>query len=89
MPAAVLAAVALSPASLNAMSVTPVVVDLQSAGRQMTQLVTIENTYARPIILEMKVQEAQYTDDGIKGTAKDTDDLRNVPRRLTVIVGRT
>ena len=89
MPAAVLAAVALSPASLNAMSVTPVVVDLQSAGRQMTQLVTIENTYARPIILEMKVQEAQYTDDGIKGTAKDTDDLLVFPPQAIIPPGKS
>lgn len=67
-----------------AMSVSPVVVDLQPAGRRASQVVTIENRYARPITLEMRVQRAEYTDDGVRGTGELSDDLVVFPPQVII-----
>ena len=42
------AALAPVPAA-TAMTVQPVVIDLQTAGRGMSQVVTVENTFANPL----------------------------------------
>ncbi|PQM28581.1 molecular chaperone [Sphingopyxis lindanitolerans] len=83
------AIVALVATVVNAMTVSPVVIDLQTSGQRMSQVITIENKYARPIILEMTVQEAEYTDDGVKGTGKPTDDLLVFPPQAQVAPGGT
>lgn len=72
-----------------AMSVTPVVIDLQTSGRQMTELVTIENTYSRPIILEMRVERAEYSDDGVQGTGEESDDLLVFPPQTIIPPGES
>ena len=82
------AAVAAAPAAW-AVSVTPVVVDLQPSGSRMSQVVTIENKYARPVVLEIKIQEATYTDDGLKGTGKESEDLLVFPPQMSIEPGKT
>lgn len=72
-----------------AVSVTPVVVDLQTSGSRMSQVVTVENRYARPVVLEIKVQEATYTDDGLKSTGKDSDDLLVFPPQMSIEPGKS
>ena len=83
----VAAAVALVATTAHSMSVTPVVVDLAMSGQRMSEIVTIENTYARPIILEMQVQKAEYTDQGVSGTGKETDDLLVFPPQVQIAPG--
>jgi fimbrial chaperone protein len=74
---------------VHAMTVSPVVVDLQTSGSRMSQIVTIENKYARPILLEMSAQEAEYTDEGVRGTGKETEDLLVFPPQAQIPAGGT
>ena len=73
----------------GAVSVTPVVVDLQPTGSRMSQVITVENRYNRPVVLEVRVQEATYTDDGLKGTGKESDDLLVFPPQMSIDAGKT
>lgn len=72
-----------------AMTVSPVIVDLTTSGQRMTQVITIENKYAKPVILEMLSQEAEYTDEGVRGTGKQTDDLLMFPPQAQIAPGGT
>jgi fimbrial chaperone protein len=72
-----------------AMTVSPVIVDLTTSGQRVSQVVTIENKYSKPVILEMLSQEAEYTDDGVKGTGKATDDLLMFPPQAQIAPGGT
>ena len=38
-----------------AMTVQPVVINLKTAGRGMTQILTVENTFATPLPVELRV----------------------------------
>jgi fimbrial chaperone protein len=87
---AVAAAIAVLVATVvHAMTVSPVVVDLTTTGGRMSQIITIENKYAKPVILEMLSQEAEYTDEGVKGTGKQTDDLVMFPPQAQIAPGGT
>jgi fimbrial chaperone protein len=74
---------------VHAMTVTPVIVDLTTSGSRMSQVVTIENKYAQPITLEILTQETEYTDEGVKGTGKQTDDLLVFPPQTQIAPGGT
>lgn len=75
--------------ALYAMTVSPVVIDLQTSGQRMSQVVTIENKYAKPVILEVLTQEAEYTDEGVRGTGRPTDDLLVFPPQAQIAPGGT
>ena len=51
-----LVAVAAPLAPASAMTVQPVVVDLRTAGREMSQVITVENTFSRQLPVELTVQ---------------------------------
>ncbi len=72
-----------------AMTVQPVVIDLQTAGREMTQVVTVENTFATPLPVELNVQELELTPDGVKQTGKDPGDLLVFPPQAIIEPGQT
>ena len=72
-----------------AMTVQPVVIDLQTAGREMTQVVTVENTFATPLPVELNVQELELTPDGVKQTGKDLGDLLVFPPQAIIEPGQT
>ena len=74
---------------VHAMTVSPVIVDLTTSGQRMSQIVTIENKYAKPVILEMLTQEAKYSDEGVQGTGKSTDDLLVFPPQAQIAPGGT
>ncbi|HOB12754.1 MAG TPA: fimbria/pilus periplasmic chaperone [Novosphingobium sp.] len=81
---------ALLPAqAASAMTVQPVVIDLQTAGREMTQVVTVENTFATPLPVELTVQELELTPDGVKQTGKDPGDLLVFPPQAIIEPGQT
>ena len=74
---------------VHAMTVSPVVIDLTTSGGRMSQVITIENKYAKPVILEMLAQETEYTDEGVKGTGKPTEDLLMFPPQAQIAPGGT
>jgi len=49
-----------------AMTVQPVVINLQTGGRGMTQVITVENTFAAPLPVELRIQELTLDEDGVK-----------------------
>ena len=77
-----------APAAL-AMTVQPVVVDLQTAGRSMSQVITVENTFATPLPVELTVQELELTPTGIKPTGQDPGDLLVFPPQAIIAPGQT
>lgn len=77
----------LAPAS--AMTVQPVVVDLRTSGREMSQVITVENTFSRQLPVELTVQELELTADGVKGTGKDPGDLLIFPPQALIDPGQT
>ncbi len=72
-----------------AMTVQPVVIDLQTAGRQMSTVVTVENTFATPLPVELTVQELELTPEGVKQTGKDPGDLMVFPPQTIIEPGQT
>lgn len=73
----------------HAMTVQPVVIDLQTAGRQMSQVITVENTFATPLPVELTVQELELTTEGVKQTGKDPGDLLVFPPQAIIAPGQT
>jgi fimbrial chaperone protein len=72
-----------------AMTVQPVVIDLQTSGRGMSQVVTVENTFANPLPIEITIQELEMTTDGVKPTGKDPGDLLVFPPQALIEPGQT
>ena len=86
--AAVIAAAA--PATMSwAMTVQPVVIDLATSGRQMTQVITVENTFATPLPVELRVEDLTFDETGAKGTGKDSGDLLIFPPQALIQPGQT
>ena len=83
-----LAGLCVAPAA-RAMTVQPVVIDLQTSGRSMSQVVTVENTFANPLPVELTVQELELTADGVKQTGKDNGDLLVFPPQALIAPGQT
>ena len=73
----------------QAMTVQPVVIDLQTAGRQMSQVITVENTFATPLPVELTIQELELTTEGVKQTGKDPGDLLVFPPQAIIAPGQT
>ena len=73
----------------QAMTVQPVVIDLQTAGRQMSTVITVENTFATQLPVELSVQELELTPDGVKQTGNDPGDLMIVPPQTIIEPGQT
>lgn len=81
---------AMAPAQVAlAMTVQPVVIDLQTAGRQMSQVVTVENTFANPLPVEISIQALELTPDGVKATGVDPGDLLVFPPQALIEPGQT
>lgn len=76
-------------ADAAAMTVQPVVVDLTTSGRGMTQLITVENTFANPLPVELRIEELTFDADGLKGTGKDPGDLLVFPPQALIAPGQT
>ncbi|WP_120717441.1 fimbria/pilus periplasmic chaperone [Tsuneonella amylolytica] len=87
--AAAMACVAMPLAHADAMTVQPVVIDLETAGRGMSQVVTVENTFATPLPVELTVQQLELTDDGVKLTGVDPGDLLVFPPQALIQPGQT
>jgi fimbrial chaperone protein len=74
---------------LLAMTVQPVVINLQTSGRGMSQVITVENTFAAPLPVELRVQELTLDEDGVKLTGVDPGDLLVFPPQAIIQPGQT
>ncbi|MCP3729545.1 fimbria/pilus periplasmic chaperone [Sphingomonas sp. MG17] len=84
---AAVAAVFASPAW--SMTVQPVVIDLSVSGRGMSQVITVENTFATPLPVELRVQELGFDETGVKATGKESEDLLIFPPQALIQPGQT
>jgi fimbrial chaperone protein len=74
---------------LVAMTVQPVVVNLTTAGRNMSQVVTVENTFVNPLPVEMRIEELSLNENGVQGTGSDPGDLLVFPSQALIQPGQT
>jgi len=72
-----------------AMTVQPVVINLTVAGRGMTQVLTVENTFQNPLPVEIKVEELVLDANGVHGSGKDPGDLLVFPPQAIIQPGQT
>ena len=80
--------IGLAPAVI-AMTVQPVVINLTTAGRGMSQIVTVENTFATPLPVEMRIEELGLDENGVRGTGADPGDLLVFPAQALIPPGQT
>lgn len=72
-----------------AMTVQPVVVNLTTSGRGMSQVITVENTFANPLPVEMRIQDLALNENGVQGTGTDSGDLLVFPAQALIQPGQT
>jgi len=72
-----------------AMTVQPVVINLTTSGRGMSQTLTVENTFANPLPVEIRIQELSLTQDGVQGTGTDPGDILVFPQQAMIQPGQT
>jgi len=77
----------MAPAVVQAMTVQPVVIDLVTAGRGMSDVMIVENTFERPLSVEVTMQALELTPDGVQPTGKDTGELAVFPPQATIRPG--
>lgn len=81
------AAVSIAPVASRAMTVQPVVIDLVTAGRGMSEVVIVENTFDRPLAVEVTMQALELTEEGVRPTGEDTGELAVFPPQATIQPG--
>lgn len=86
---AVLATLATTAFDTVAMTVQPVVLDLQTSGRGMNQVVSVINDSASPLPVELNVQEFFISATGTQSTGKDPGDLVIFPPQALIQPGQT
>ncbi len=86
---ALLAAMFLPLQAALAMTVQPVVIELATSGRSMSQVVLVENTFATVLPVELTVQELQMTENGVVQTGVDPGDLLIFPPQALIEPGQT
>jgi fimbrial chaperone protein len=72
-----------------AMTVQPVVLNLTTSGRSMSQVITVENTFANPLPVEIRLQELALDENGVRTTDKDPGDLLVFPAQALIQPGQT
>jgi fimbrial chaperone protein len=74
--------------SASAMTVQPVVVDLQTSGRDMSQVVTVQNTSPTALPVELRVDELSVDNNGVHSTGHDSGDLLVFPPQAIIQPGQ-
>ncbi len=72
-----------------AMTVQPVVVDLTASGRGSSSAITVENTFASPLPVEMRIEDVVIDESGARGTGEDKGDLIVFPPQTVIQPGQT
>jgi fimbrial chaperone protein len=78
-----------APTSVRAMTVQPVVVDLRTAGRQMSTVISVQNSFATPLPVELTAVEATFDETGLHATTTPTNDLLIFPPQALIPAGQT
>ena len=73
----------------DAMTVQPVVIELQTSGRGMSQTVSVENTFTNPLPVELSVEDLTFGPEGLTGTGQDSGDLLVFPPQAIIQPGQT
>lgn len=73
----------------EAITVKPLVVDLKTSGRGMNQVVSVENTSATAVPVQLTVQELVVEAGVTHGTGKDPGDLVVFPPQALIQPGQT
>ena len=73
----------------HAMTVQPIVVDLKTSGRQMSAIVTVENSFDKPLPVELQAQEATFSETGLTPNGAPANDLLIFPPQALVAPGQT
>jgi len=71
------------------MTVQPVVVELQTSGRGMSQTVSVENTFTNALPVELRVEDLTFGPEGLTGTGQDSGDLLVFPPQALIQPGQT
>ena len=71
------------------MTVQPVMINLNTSGRGMSQVVTVENTFATALPVELRVQALKVTENGVELTGVDPGDLLVFPPQALIEPGQT
>ena len=71
-----------------AMTVQPVVIDLTTSGRGMTQVVTVENTFDRPLPVELRMEGLELTPQGVQASGSDNGELAVFPPQALIQPGQ-
>jgi P pilus assembly chaperone PapD len=75
-------------AALYAMTVQPVVLDLTTSGRGMSQAIIVENTFDKPLPVELRIETLDLTADGVTPTGKDSGELAVFPPQALIQPGQ-
>lgn len=84
-----LAMAMLCAAPATAETVQPVVLDLSTSGRGMSQTITVENSFNRPLPVELRVEEVTFDEAGLHATGKDPGELLIFPPQAIIQPGQT
>ena len=84
-----LVAVAVPVSTAQATTVSPVMVDLQTAGRGVVANISVNNTGAAPLPVEIVVTPLRATAAGFAPATGDVDDLLVVPPTALIPAGQT
>ena len=79
----------LMPTVATAMTVQPVVLNLSPGGRNMTQVLTVTNSFSYLLAVELRVEELTIDSSGVRPTGKDPGDLVVFPPTALIQPGQT
>ena len=85
---AVAAASAVAISSAPATTVQPIVIDLNAVGSGTSRTITVENTNASRLPVEIRVESLAFQDDGVR-VAGPSSDLAVFPAQAVIEPGRT
>lgn len=84
-----IATLAFATASAHAMTVQPIILDLQPAGHGMTQAITVTNTAASPLPVELNAHQLLLSDGVAKADGQSSSDLAIYPPQAVIQPGQT
>ncbi len=73
----------------EAMTVQPVVVDLQAAGRNMAGSVRVENDGTQPLPVEVRITETDFSNNTVTASDRPSEDIMAFPPQAIIPPGQT
>ena len=71
------------------MTVQPVVIDLAAYGSGMSRVITVENTFATKLPIELRIEELKFENGQLVNTRTDPGDLLVFPPQTLIEPGQT